>query len=186
MRNFLIALCFVAASASPVLCATARDKMIDDCDSKNPDVAIPACKALIASGTETRTGLVVTHTQLGAAYFGKQTWTQAIQEFDLAIILDADGSQKYRTYLWRGSAYSANCQLDAAIEDANRAMALKPTEATPYFNRGRVWLRKGDAVRARADFAQAHRMKPDDFPTPEKAFAQPRPPACAKPAPKRG
>lgn len=185
MRRLLLALCLATAATSPAFCATARDQMITDCDDdKTPDRAIAACKALIASDTETPSGLVVTHTALGYAYFRKEMWAQAIREFDFALDLDVDGSHSYRIFQLRGVAYSANCQLDAAIADANRTMALKPGEATPYFNRGLVWLRKGDTARARTDFAQAHRMKPDDFPTPEQAFARPRPPACPKSAPK--
>jgi tetratricopeptide (TPR) repeat protein len=185
MRNVLLALCLV--TAAPAFGATARDRMIADCDDdKSADRAIAACRALIASNTETQAGLVVTHTALGYANFRKEMWAQAIREFDFALDLDVDGSHSYRLLLLRGVAYSANCQLDAALADANRAMALKPAEATPYFNRGLVWLRKGDAARAGIDFAQAHHMRPDDFPTPEQAFGRPRPPECLVSAPTRG
>lgn len=181
MRKLILAVCFATIAASPALCSTARERMITECDDdKNPDRAIVACKALIASDTETHDGLIVTHIALGYAYFLKEMWGQAIREFDVALDLDVDGSHSYRILLLRGVAHSANCQLDAAIADANRAISLKPGEATPYFNRGLVWLRKGDRKRARADFAQAHQMKPDAFPEPEQAFARHRPPECPK------
>ena len=160
--------------------------MIDDCDGHDPDRAILACRALIASGTETQAGLSATHMMLGIAYIRKQRWAEAIPELDQAIALDTDGSHKFGLYLSRATAHNANCQLDAAIDDDNRAIALKPNDASPYFGRGLVWLRKGDVARARADFAQAHRMEPATYPTPEQAFASPRPPACPKAVAPRG
>lgn len=179
MRSLLIALCLAAAAGSPGLCATARDKLIADCDNdKIPDRAIAACDALIASNTETQAGLVVTHSSLGLAYLRKEMWTQAIREFNISLDLDVDGSHSYRITIARSVAHNANCQLDAALADTNRAMAMKPAETAPYFNRGLVWLRKGDAARARTDFAQAHRMNPKAFPTPGQALARTRPAEC--------
>ncbi len=141
------------------------------CNGRDPDQAIVACTALIASNKETQPGLAGTHMSLGMAYLRKQLWVQAIHEFDAALDLDPGGPRKYTLYLARGVAHNANCELDAAIDDSNRAMALQPTEATPYHNRGLAWFRKGDETRARTDFAQSHRIKPSDYPTPEVAIA---------------
>ena len=175
---------------------TPRQEMIEDCYGNDPSRAIDACNALIDSGTETKSGLIVTHKTLGQAYFLKQLlrdptgrstesamWVEAIHEFDVALELDGDGSHHFGLYVSRATVRNANCQLDAAIEDDSRAIALKPNDASPYFGRGLVWLRKGDAVRARTDFAKAHQLKPDTYPTPDQAFANPRPPACLQSTP---
>jgi tetratricopeptide (TPR) repeat protein len=185
LRKLLFCLFLLAAGSSSAWGATTRQQMIDDCDAKDADRAIRGCAALIASNTETQDGLIVTHAALAEAYFNKGSFARAVGEYDIAIDIDTDNYSIYRNLVRRGTAHNANCQLDAAIADDNRALAMKPNEAMPYFNRGLVYLRKGDVVRARADFAQAHRMKPDDYLPPDEAFALPRPPACPEAVPNR-
>ena len=148
------------------------------CNGRDPDQAIVACTSLIASNKVTQTGVTAAHMSLGMAYIRKQLWVQAIHEFNTALDLDPDNPHNYNIYLARGVAHNANCELDAAIDDSSRAMALQPAEATPYQNRGLAWLRKGDETRARTNFAEAHRIKPSQYPTPEVAIATAIPGPC--------
>ena len=79
----------------------------------------------------------------------------------------------------------ADCDLDSAVYDLTRAINLNPAKGKAYYDRGLVWLRKGDLARAKADIDKAHRLDPESFPTVAKALSGPHPPACPRATPKR-
>jgi tetratricopeptide (TPR) repeat protein len=51
-------------------------------------------------------------------------------------------------------------ELDRAIADLDRAIALQPDFARAFYNRGFAWEKKGDAGRALADYDAALRLDP--------------------------
>ena len=65
------------------------------------------------------------------------------------------------TYFNRGSDYQIAGAYDRAIEDLNKAIALKPKYVQAYFNRGSAYRGKGVYDRAVADYSKAIDLNPD-------------------------
>jgi tetratricopeptide (TPR) repeat protein len=61
----------------------------------------------------------------------------------------------------RGIAHRAKGNLDAALQDFNEAIRLKPDHAPAFNNRGDGRRDKGDLDGALQDFNEAIRLKPD-------------------------
>ena len=59
------------------------------------------------------------------------------------------------TYYQRGLVHAQNGELDKAIEDYTKAIALKPDYADAYYNRGIAYRLKGDYERAIEDYTKA-------------------------------
>jgi tetratricopeptide (TPR) repeat protein len=51
---------------------------------------------------------------------------------------------------------------DRAVADLNKAIELNPKFANAYYNRGRVWEKKGDKQRAVADNREYLAIHPSD------------------------
>jgi len=62
-------------------------------------------------------------------------------------------------------AYKDRGDLDHAIADCQRAIALDPGQALPHAARGEVFHLKGDYDRAIADYNEAIRLAPNDATT---------------------
>ena len=65
------------------------------------------------------------------------------------------------TYYQRGLVHAKKGELDKAIADYTKAIALKPDYAEAYYQRGGAWLRLGDREKAKADLATARNMGSD-------------------------
>ncbi len=63
-------------------------------------------------------------------------------------------------YINRGVAYTKKGEVDRAIADYTKAIALDPDDAEAYYNRGVVYGRKGDKEREIADFRKALEINP--------------------------
>jgi tetratricopeptide (TPR) repeat protein len=61
----------------------------------------------------------------------------------------------------RGVELKRKGDLDAAIADYDRAIALNAQDMFAYNNRGNAWRDKGDLTRALADYTAALRIDPD-------------------------
>ena len=64
----------------------------------------------------------------------------------------------------RGAASMARNDLEGAIDDFGRAIALRPEIASFYFDRGAAHAIGGDFALARADFDAGLKLSPDDTP----------------------
>jgi tetratricopeptide (TPR) repeat protein len=80
--------------------------------------------------------------------------------FHLAELFDLtpDGAE---VYFYRGYAYEARGNYEAAIADYTTAIGLKPDDAYAYHNRGNAYYKTGDYGRAYADWDQVLRLNPD-------------------------
>jgi tetratricopeptide (TPR) repeat protein len=95
-------------------------------------------------------------------------------------------------YHHRGLASQAAGELDRAITDYNKAIALKPNYGLVYESRARVFAAKGDYTNAVADITRAGELTPKPVllrkPIPKKTVKQTPPKvnvvAKARPQPK--
>jgi tetratricopeptide (TPR) repeat protein len=97
----------------------------------------------------------------GDAYFGKNAWTSAIQDYWKALAEDVDNENAKYVYLNRGWASLNNNDLESAIKDFDRAVSIDSKLAEAYYGRGNAWLKKADPQRALADAKEALKLKPD-------------------------
>jgi tetratricopeptide (TPR) repeat protein len=97
----------------------------------------------------------------GDAYFGKNAWANAIQNYSMAIALLPENENAKYVYLNRGWASLNNNDLESAIKDFGKAISIDPKLAEAYYGRGNAWLKKGDPQRALADAKEALKLKPD-------------------------
>ena len=58
-------------------------------------------------------------------------------------------------------AYAEKGDVDAAIQDSNRAIALEPDDADAYYDRGMVWLSLRDWGKAKTDLRTAKNLGGD-------------------------
>ena len=74
-----------------------------------------------------------------------------------------EATQKSRAsaYNNRGSGYIKKGQLDRAIADYDKAIALDPNYAAAYNNRGLIYQKKGEVDRAIADYDKAIKLDPN-------------------------
>jgi len=59
------------------------------------------------------------------------------------------------TYYNRGLAHSKKGELELAIADYTKAIALKPDYADAYYRRSKVWLHLGEEEKAKSDMKTA-------------------------------
>ena len=65
-------------------------------------------------------------------------------------------------YTNRGNAYDDKGEVDRAIADYTKAIALDPNYAFAYNNRGLTYEKKGEIDRAIADYTKAIALDPND------------------------
>jgi tetratricopeptide (TPR) repeat protein len=66
----------------------------------------------------------------------------------------------YRTAL--GAIFLAEDELELAVENFNKALALNPKDSAALVNRGEVHLRLGNIIEAAQDFARAVDLDPEN------------------------
>lgn len=64
-------------------------------------------------------------------------------------------------YYNRGLAHSKKGELELAIENYTKAIALKPDYVDAYYNRGGAWLRLGERGKAKVDLETARNLGND-------------------------
>jgi tetratricopeptide (TPR) repeat protein len=70
-------------------------------------------------------------------------------------------ADRLKALIARAAAYDRKDEIDRAIGDDDAVLRFDPTLADIFNARGELWRRKGDRVRALADFAAAIRLNPD-------------------------
>jgi tetratricopeptide (TPR) repeat protein len=125
------------AAAVLMLAAGAPDDAWRRCAGADPDAALAACSAIIASGAESGARLAAAHYDRGIAYRNKSQYDRAHQGPD------------------------PDASLDRAIADYGRALALRPDYAEALANRAIAWFDRGEYDRSIADSDAAIRLRPD-------------------------
>ncbi|OFW56418.1 MAG: hypothetical protein A2V52_07780 [Actinobacteria bacterium RBG_19FT_COMBO_54_7] len=64
------------------------------------------------------------------------------------------------TRLSLASIHSAEGRLDAAIDEYSKVLEVDPELYLVYFNRGKLFWRKGDSQKAKEDFSRAINLEP--------------------------
>jgi tetratricopeptide (TPR) repeat protein len=130
------------------------------CDSKEPDISIAGCTALIGSGQETNPGnQSVAYYNRGSAYYFKGLLDQSLADFNKAIALKSDDPN---TFLGRGAVYLKKELYDQAIADFGRTIALQPDRASAYNVRAHTYERKNERDKAISDYRAALKLNPND------------------------
>ncbi|MDJ0875528.1 MAG: tetratricopeptide repeat protein [Desulfobacterales bacterium] len=93
-----------------------------------------------------------------AQAFAKREYNQSITLFTMMIAEDPED-----TLAWvsRGAAHMRLDNLDAALEDFNRAIGLRPKQARSYHLRGLIYEKQGALDKALDDFSKAIALDPE-------------------------
>lgn len=90
--------------------------------------------------------------------FVKRNFEESIALFTAIIIEDPDDAL---AWISRGAAHMRLDNLDAALEDLNRAIGLHPGRARPYHLRGLIHATQGATGKALEDFSRAIALDPE-------------------------
>ena len=136
----------IAAIAQP-----ASADMADDCEqSRDQDLSIGGCTAVIRSGEFSGRNLAIAYSNRGSAYYNLGENRRAIEDFDQALRIDPGFAIAYSN---RGLAYNNLGEHRRAIEDYDQAIRIDPGLAAAYNNRGddtfesQSWMIKGSTSR---------------------------------------
>jgi tetratricopeptide (TPR) repeat protein len=97
------------------------------------------------------------HNGIGAVLYLRNDFRGAIQEYDVAIKMDANAPSYWTN---RGLAYARLGDMDHAIENYSHVLAVKPTPEL-FRDRGRSYTFKKDWDRAIQDFTSSIALKAD-------------------------
>jgi len=156
--HVLVAVLAFAVAAGPSQ-AQSRDDAWQRCNGADPDTAIAACGAVLASGNRLPAELAVAYDRRGIAYVRKGDYENAIADYNAAIERNPRYAEAYND---RGVAYFRKADYDRAIADTTQAIALKPDFADAFANRAEAYAQKHDDDRAIADFSRAIELNPRD------------------------
>src|SRR5690348_7289351 len=152
-QNVLFALLSMLLAAI----ATGAQAQIEDCKSKDPDIAITGCtKVLQRSGLSAK-DRAAAHGYRGMSYAKKGLMDEAVADGYRAI--DADPKNPVG-YQWRAYIYLRKPDNDRAMADATRALQLDAKSAEGYHLRGIVLSRRGELDAAIADYNRAIQLNP--------------------------
>lgn len=93
-------------------------------------------------------------------YFEIGRYDLAIKEINRQLQMHPNDPMSYVPYNDRGEAYRLKGQLDLAIADYNKAIAINPKFARAYSNRGIAYRFKGDFDQAISDYDKALEIEP--------------------------
>jgi tetratricopeptide (TPR) repeat protein len=149
----------VALLAGVLLCGSAHaqttQQLIDTCYSPDASDAITSCTALIQSGRYSGTELSHYYNNRGVGYHGKSQDDLALQDYTMAVQLDATNAEAYKN---RGDIYARRNDNADALVQLNEAIRLKPDYRQAYTLRAKVKQALGDTAGALADTDMAAKL----------------------------
>jgi tetratricopeptide (TPR) repeat protein len=92
----------------------------------------------------------------GVALYGAGNWEAAFVAFDDAVTEQPSGA----AYNNRGAVRMRRGDVDGAIDDFTRGLALTPGDADLFYNRGNAYAARGRYREAFADYNQAGALAP--------------------------
>ena len=101
------------------------------------------------------------YTDRGKSYIYAKKLEQAKANFKKVLTIDSTGKQAEAAYFYLGWIYLKQFKNKEAIEYLDRLLALVPTDAEAYFNRGIAKGNLFDFKGAIKDYDKAIRYKPD-------------------------
>ena len=96
----------------------------------------------------------------GDQYYQKDDITGAMQEYNLALLLDPQNGNVHNSL---GVCYGVKGDLDEALSSFQTAMRLEPKEIMPIYNAGYVHLLKKEYALALEHFHQAEKIDPEVY-----------------------
>lgn len=127
-----------------------------------PDLRAQYCTRVIQSGQFSREDLAYAYFSRGIAYYDKDDYDRAIQDYTEAIRLDPKQAD---FFMCRGIAYHRKGDYDRAIQDFTVATRVTSKEAAwGYRNRGTIRFEQGQLQDAGRDLAKALEIDPTDHP----------------------
>jgi len=155
MRHYLAVL--LPALALAATRAAGEDDALSQCQSHNPDLAIPACTSLIENRRVDVAALPRVLAQRAEAFAQKFDYDHAIKDYNHAI--------KLRPEFWiafdgRGLAHANRLNFELAIKDYDQAIKLRPDSARVFYHRGMAKFGLCDLDGADADIAKARELDP--------------------------
>jgi tetratricopeptide (TPR) repeat protein len=87
-------------------------------------------------------------------------WSDQMDEHFDMLDLEIINMNLAMTRLSLASIHAAEGKLDAAIDEYSKVLEVDPELYLVYFNRGKLFWRKGDRTRAMEDFSRAIRLEP--------------------------
>jgi tetratricopeptide (TPR) repeat protein len=143
----------VALEIDPALTAVWFNRGRAHADKGDVDRAIADYSEAVARDA----AMVSAFVNRGVAYARKDALEKAAADFDAAIRL---APKHVGAHFNRGMIRFQQADWDRAIADFSEVIRLAPDDAAPaYTARGDAYEKKGDDVRAAADYAQAERLK---------------------------
>ena len=157
MKHFIWFITFLVMAVNwGVAPALAGNK--EDCFSKNADVKIRGCSAIIDAGTESPTVMARAHQILGNLNFRKGDYDRALTHFKSAL---SHNFQSEQLYVGIGSAHRHKGDFDNALVAFNRALELNPNSHWAYLGIGNVYSNKGLYTQAIQNYDRSIASKPD-------------------------
>jgi tetratricopeptide (TPR) repeat protein len=146
---------FVIASIPMSGPAAGHEDRFAQCESRDPDIAIAGCTALIESGSAEALALILT--KRAGAFAKKYEYERAIKDYSHAIKLRPDNPAPFDG---RGLAHANRSNFELAIKDYDQAIKLKPDQAQAFYHRGLAKFGLCDIDGADADIAKARELDP--------------------------
>jgi len=157
-KNALVAAVLAALMAAPAAAQTLEEHRLRCNDPSDPAARIPACTALIGSGTYSGEILAFVFNSRGLGYLRSGYADRAIKDFDEAIRLSPSLGQAFNN---RGLAYGNKGQSARAIQDFDQSIRLNPSNFASFANRCKERLILEQAGPAMADCQEALRLQPN-------------------------
>ncbi|MEZ5776314.1 MAG: tetratricopeptide repeat protein [Hyphomicrobiaceae bacterium] len=158
MSSRALAFAGLVAVALPAAPAPAHAYTLMECyQTRDSDLEIAACTALIEAGGLTAEQLPKAHTGRGVGYARKGRYDAAIADHSRAIELDPSYPLAWSN---RGSAWSGKGDYQKAIADFTEALARDPDHLPALNNRAWALYKLGRAGDGLADIERAIALKP--------------------------